>query len=286
MRNLVKAGFTGICAFGMVAMVASIVAAPNALTSVTAQENSPELHNVAKTIAAPTTIKRKRPIVRQAAALLPSAPTVARTLLAVVDQPDIKEHHRILADRLLRTLPSLCRDNLKNFYVQYDPKKQRGLGGKTTIMVDGTAGDAEFLSLITHECGHVMHGNLLGNSRTGQSAFHDGSDTFAADSAAAAFFSISWTSERILKAEAVSKDFASGYAASDAFEDFAETFTLYVMHRNAFREQAKHSTAMARKLQWMEIFAQVPENSLGFSGYSWSGTVPWDATRLSLTLSK
>lgn len=235
--------------------------------------------NVFHTVSpVPSNFKRKRPVgAWLLASMQQSSPSA---LLAIVNQSEILPHQRNVADTVLRTLPSACRNHLQHFVVVYKDVQARGLGGKTTIVIDGTVADREFMGLLAHECGHVIHGNLLGGAASGASGFRDGNDVFFRDSPAAAFFAVSWASERVMKAGLVDKDFVSGYAKSDAFEDFAETFTLFALHRSAMREQAKQSPVVAAKLQWMEIFLPLPENALGQSTYAWNGGVPWDATKL------
>ena len=212
------------------------------------------------------------------------APAAPASLLPIVDQTAIHSQQRMLADRTLRTLPASCRDHLQTFIVRYDHPDRRGLGGKTTIIVDGSVPDSEFVALITHECGHVIHGNLTGNARSGDSAFRDGNDVFFADGAAVSFFALSWENERTLRAGQTDKDFVSGYAKSDAFEDFAETFAAFLLHRHALEQQAAQSATVAAKLAWMRSqFGDAP--MLGMeSQYNWNGSVPWDVTKLPLSI--
>jgi hypothetical protein len=75
----------------------------------------------------------------------------------------------------------------------------------------------------------------------------------------------------------------SGYAQTDAFEDFAETFTAYVLHRDAFEQRAKSNAAINAKLQWMKTNLPISANALGTSQYVWNGKIPWDATKLAFT---
>jgi hypothetical protein len=173
---------------------------------------------------------------------------------------------------------------LQNYYIRYEGAAQRGLGGKTTIILDGSVPDAEFVGLLAHECGHVTHGNMLGTPGTGQSGFKDGQDVFYANAPAASFFAISWMNESIMKKGALPDDFVSGYARSDVFEDFAETFAAYVLHRDMLRERAEKNVAIASKLAWMETWLPLQENLLGKSAYAWDGNVPWDVTRLPFAL--
>lgn len=205
-------------------------------------------------------------------------------LLPAVDQPDIRPHQRTISDNVLRALPAGCRDNLRHFYVDYEQPKQRGLGGKSTIIIDGGAGDEEFAALLTHECGHVIHGNLQGGVLGSASAFRDGKQVFNSDAPVVAFFSISWESENVMRQGMKKVDFASGYAQSDAFEDFAETFALYILHHDAFLERAADNVVLRRKLAWMEREFPSAKNALGGSAYHWDGIVPWDVTKLPYTL--
>ncbi len=234
-------------------------------------------HAVASTKKVASNQKRKRLVAR----LLT---TQEERLLPAVQNADITPAHQKLADTVLRSLPNGCRDHLRNFYVQYDNPKSRGLGGKTTIILTGNVPDEEFTGLLIHECAHVIHSNMPGSPLSGKSAFVDGADPFYNDSPIAAFFSISWTEADVLKREAKKTDFASGYAMSDAFEDFAETFALYVLHRDAFEVRAKTNTAMAAKLEWMKTNLPSAEHILGTSRYTWEKTVPWDVTKLPMTL--
>lgn len=226
--------------------------------------------------------KRKRAYLAAPASLLQQNTTPA--LLPAVVQADITPHHQKLADRVLRALPSGCRDNLRNFYVQYTNVKNRGLGGKTTIIIAGNVPDEEFVGLLIHECAHVIHSNLGGNSTAGVSSFADGNTPFYADSPMVSFFSINWLKEGILQPDAEKKDFISGYAQSDVFEDFAETFAMYILHRSAFEKRALTNPSIAAKLEWMNANLPTGGNLLGTSRYTWESGVPWDITKLAYTL--
>lgn len=223
------------------------------------------------------------PLLAAATLSLPAAQTAsttATTLLPIVDQADMHADQKILANDVLERLPSLCRDHLKNFYVLYQGATQRGLGGKSTIIIDGNAVGNEFVGLMVHECGHVIHGNLLGNIASGASGFKDGNDVFAKDSPAASFFAISWSTQNVMKAGIKKADFVSGYAETDCFEDFAETFTAYVLERPWMETRAKSDPVIAAKLQWMQTYLPLPRTLLGTGTEQWKNVVPWDATKL------
>ncbi len=250
-----------------------------------------------RVVMVPTARKKQRPtVIAQVIPIRPTSPTPTlpahphlsapstSTYIAAVDQPTITENHKKLATAVLNALPSACRDNLKTFIVLYQGATRRGLGGKTTIILDGSVPDSEFVALLTHECGHVIHSNMLGTYNAGESSYKDGPNTIYLDSPTVAFWNLSWTTDASKKAGIKDIDFVSGYAKSDAFEEFAETFALYVLQRGEFRDRAKTNATIAAKLAWMEQNIPLPENLLGTGTAVWDGNVPWDATKLPLTL--
>lgn len=255
-----------------------------------ASEAKTSLHQVAKGVTPKKRIVQKKLAPKKVAtkpvlvANVTAPKKATSTLLAVANQPSFTDEHRVLSDKVLRALPSHCRDHLENYYIVYRDAKQRGLGGKSTIIIDGSVPAEEFVGLLVHECAHVTHGNLSGTATSGMSVFKDGNQIFYNDSPMAAFFSISWMTESVLKAKAKSDDFVSGYAKSNAFEDFAETFAMYVLQRDAFVERAKTNTSIAAKLSWMETYLPVQEDVLGDGTYKAETKVPWDVTRLPFEL--
>lgn len=206
----------------------------------------------------------------------------ASTLLPAVDQDDIKSAQRILADQVLRALPSLCRDNLKNFYVNYDKKaSNRGLGGEDTIIVVGNVPDNEFRALVTHECGHVTDlGGLRGTPSSGQSGFFDGNQPVFQNDPSVGFYQISWITVKISQPGSKDSDFVSGYAESDPFEDFAETFAFYELHKKEFQRLAAGNPVLKAKYDFMDsvVFSGNPE--IASSTFRRGSRVPWDVTKL------
>ncbi len=52
-----------------------------------------------------------------------------------VDKKDIAIEHRLIANEVIKLMPTKCHDNLKNFYVRYGLMEGRGLGGASTIII-------------------------------------------------------------------------------------------------------------------------------------------------------
>jgi len=61
------------------------------------------------------------------------------------------------------------------------------------------------------------------------------------------FYNISWISTKSLKAWQSQKDFVSGYAMTNKYEDFAETMTYYVIANDDFKDKAESSENLDKK---------------------------------------
>lgn len=85
--------------------------------------------------------------------------------------------------------------------------------------------DSEFVQLFVHELGHFIDIYLLReNELTG-----DISDDF---------YKISWQKPNIKNTDASLSSFISGYAATNQYEDFAESFVWYIFHNGDFYDKA------------------------------------------------
>jgi len=274
-RQIVPVALLGISLIGTHSVPERMLFArePAAFQASVSSEGSPLGHTAAG--------RTPRKIARTAAPVPPSPRP--RALLPVVDQPDIREEHKIIADEIFRMVPAACRGQLQSFYVRYDNPKQRGLAGKTSVIVSGNVSDAEFRALLIHEFfGHVIDlGCLEGHMDAGISNFRDGKDVIYKDDPSVSFYQISWLTDKIQRADAHSNHFVTGYASWDAFEDFAETVTYYVLQEDAFRARATKNATLAKKLQWMETHLFTKQKTVATGLSNWDGkSVPWDATKL------
>ncbi len=208
------------------------------------------------------------------------------TLYPAFDHPDIRRHHRYLTDYVYRVMPTGCPAKLEHFYIRYDNPQQRGLGGKTTMILAGTVpGGAEMsareiAALEVHEWTHLCVAASSGNAASGNSGWHDGDQIVYADSIIPSYFSLSWNAPGTLKRGARTEDFCSVYGKTDPHEDIAECFVLYLTNYDAMQAQAKDNPVLAAKLAWMETHLPTPLHTVIRGKHVWNGTVPWDATRL------
>ena len=68
------------------------------------------------------------------------------------------------------------------------------------------------------------------------------------------FYEISWINTTTLKAWLEQKDFVSGYSMTNKYEDFAETFTYYVLHNDDFYEKSLKSEILKRKYDFFSNY--------------------------------
>ena len=149
------------------------------------------------------------------------------------------------------------------------------------MIVTGNVPDKEFMALIIHECGHVTDlGGLHGTDVSRPTMFADGSTPIYGDDPSAAFYEISWLSPVMMQPNMTDEDFVSGYAKSDPFEDFAESFAYYVLQQKEFARLAKQNPILRAKYDFMAkvVFVGSPQIA---EGTSKRGTrAPWDVTKL------
>ncbi|MBI2117520.1 hypothetical protein HYT95_01340 [Candidatus Peregrinibacteria bacterium] len=204
-------------------------------------------------------------------------------ILPVVGHPDIRSDHQILLSDTIRTLPKQCQTSLEHLYVRYDRPKERGLAGKGTIVLNGNVRNAELRALFIHEFGHIVDlGCLTGTPERGPSLFQDGPESIFHNDLSLSFYQISWVRETTRKPESSPENFVSGYAAKDAFEDFAETFAYVVLQPEAFKTRAQGNAVLQKKWVWMQKYVFQKSKTIA-SGKPWNGVLPWDVTKIRYT---
>ncbi len=204
-------------------------------------------------------------------------------LLPVVDQPDIEPRHRVLADATLRRLPVGCRRSLSSLYVEYGESSHRGLSGAGGMMIlTGNVSDKEFRALLVHECAHIVDlADLKGTPASGITAFYDGNEPIFADDPSLGFYRISWQNAFTKKNNMRSSAFVSGYAKTDAFEDFSETFAYFALQRSEFERKAQGNPILMAKFTWMKqnVFTD-PSTVVSEGKPRTLASIPWDITKL------
>ena len=68
------------------------------------------------------------------------------------------------------------------------------------------------------------------------------------------FYEISWDKTRVLKPWQDKTNFVSGYAMTNKYEDFAESFTYYILHNKDFAFKAEKSEILKKKYNFFHVF--------------------------------
>lgn len=158
-----------------------------------------------------------------------------------------------LIKKVLFSLPADKLQTLKTLKIINVKDSKRGVGGTNTIIINTyNLSREEFVSVLTHELGHVIDlGGINGNPMSSKSAFNDGPNPIYTNDLSVAYYNYSWEDTYRHQGMVGRNDFVSGYAMSDPFEDFAEAFTFYTLHNRDFQALAVANTQLAKKYAWI-----------------------------------
>jgi len=155
---------------------------------------------------------------------------------------------------VLEKLPKEQVMTLKNIILDYNPNAHRGLGGKGIIIIRAVDMETEeFYGVMVHELGHNVDLGYLGESSKNKiSEFKDNKKPIYETDPSLDFYKISWGNEKTRKKSAANQDFVSGYAMSDPFEDFAESYVYFVLHNKDFKSKTQNSDNLLAKYNYMK----------------------------------
>lgn len=150
-------------------------------------------------------------------------------------------------------LPEQQRGQLQNLRFIWSSGTDRGLGGGGSIYLKcNELKDAELTSVFVHEMGHVVDtGVYEGHSAAGMSAYIDSRTNVFKDDPSVAFYSISWKDTKHVWKGSTGFDFVTGYALSNPFEDFAESYNFYLLHGSQFKFMTKTNVKLAKKYTYL-----------------------------------
>ncbi len=155
------------------------------------------------------------------------------------------------------------------------PYKVRGTFQNKTIKLFWVLdlSDEEFIAVFLHELGHYFDVHYFEKR-----VLFDLSDRF---------YNLSWESSRVMKSWLSNSDFVSGYAMTNKFEDFAETFTYYVMYNSEFLEKTQDSEILSEKYYFFQkfLFRNAEFLQTSFSTQEMKSYY-WDITKKAFSLEK
>lgn len=155
---------------------------------------------------------------------------------------------------------------------QYEPRAK--IRNKEIFLSPHILQTGEFLKLFVHELGHFVDLYIL-------RASPDQSDP------SREFYRISWNSAHVKHAQMGMSAFVSGYAASNQYEDFAESFVWYIFHNEDFMDRALRHEALREKYLFFATYV-FPHGE--FQATDFSVELPpeylWDTTKTPILLQK
>ena len=155
----------------------------------------------------------------------------------------ITVNEALLSEIRAHAQSSEFRDAISGITVEFDATRTdpRGqVSGNTLILSTHIASDTEAMKVFVHELGHVV--DIL--------HLHQKSGVLGG-TASDAFYATSWLDYKTKRPEAKITDFVSGYALSNKYEDFAETFAFYVFHNDEFLARTRSSDILRQKYAFM-----------------------------------
>lgn len=164
------------------------------------------------------------------------------------------------------------RETLWDFPIIVDTERAspRGQVSNEKVTLSGKMKSlTEVGKVLIHELGHMIDIYFLKSTKFGSDP-------------SKSFYSISWSEPTVMKANMSSTAFVSGYAATNQYEDFAESFTMYVFHNAAFRARASKQEHLQKKYDFFheKVFGDYFQNT----AYETSPipTKIWDVTKIAV----
>ncbi|PIQ78035.1 hypothetical protein COV82_01940, partial [Candidatus Peregrinibacteria bacterium CG11_big_fil_rev_8_21_14_0_20_46_8] len=156
----------------------------------------------------------------------------------------------------LQKLPQNHVQGLQTLTLFYTHDGRRGLGGNGGIVLRClNISDAELTGVLVHEMGHIVDEQFLqGSNNRALTNFFDFGRPILADDPSYMFYNISWENNTEKRLNTVAADFVSGYAASDPFEDFAESYAYYILHGEEFRTLTASNSSLKRKYEVLKSY--------------------------------
>jgi hypothetical protein len=183
---------------------------------------------------------------------------------------------------IIRTTIEIVSPNCKR-YIQSLTMFQNtpGHGSYTStygeIMIEENLQENALRAIVIHECGHIVDFFALhGTPRMTTTPFTVRSMPTFTDDPSLNFYRISWTKPGQKAKSTTSEEFVSQYAQTDFMEDFAETYTYFVLQQDAFEKRAKTNRNLMKKLTFIKRL--FPSDFAVATGSKWQGAMPIAAT--------
>ncbi|MBI5151954.1 putative zinc-binding metallopeptidase [Candidatus Peregrinibacteria bacterium] len=197
------------------------------------------------------------------------------------------DHCEEIVSKAMLKLPSEHTAALTAINLTGKKMERRGYGGYGSIDLQCVnLDDAELVGVLVHEMGHIVDIDYLTGGYTAASAFIDFDRYIPADDASVDFYSISWVNSGRRAKETSKMDFVSIYAMTDPFEDFAETYAMYVLHGDQFKRMAAGNSALQEKYDFMKYDVFFGQEFNGSGQRLNTSARIYDSTKVKFSLDK
>lgn len=173
----------------------------------------------------------------------PSIPEVFQTPVQISVKPSKSDIPRGYLPAMNTVLTGVYfRDVLWNFPLIIDNNRvsPRGQMSNQSVTLSGRMKSVpEMAKVLIHELAHMVDIYLLKQRGRNPDPSKE-------------FYAISWSEPTVLRSGMTAKSFASGYAATNQYEDFAEAFTLYVFHNTTFAKRAENNPELQQKYDFLK----------------------------------
>jgi len=184
-------------------------------------------------------------------------------------------------EAFLAQLPAQHVQTVTRLVLDYNQKAHRGLaGGGTLILRAVNMTLKERQAVLIHELAHNVDYGFLVSSSGVESGFYDGTLPIYEGDPSLEFYRLSWVLPGQKHASSRPSDFVSGYAATNVFEDFAESYAYYILHNKNFRSLALKNAVLRAKYDFLKtrVFGGKTFDTGFFTPSIF--TRPWDITVL------
>lgn len=195
---------------------------------------------------------------------------------------------------LLQTLTSLTNtvqlsptiaESTYSITLSPENNERRWRGGSKTIILQtkNIATIQEFREVLTHEIAHIVDlGMLVWSSTTKDTKFTISNLSFPIDDPSLLFYKLSRSDSATRLTDSSYLDFVGWYAMSSPYEDFAETFALYMWYNDLFKQRTASSPILKKKYEFMDQLTQKRNLSASKTPQKTITRRPRDVTRMSL----
>lgn len=172
----------------------------------------------------------------------------------------------------LNTINNLWIDLFKNKFDVRGKMKN----GKVKLYWVLDVENSELIAVFIHELAHFIDIYYLNN---------DNEENFDNSNY---FYDIAWESTKTIKSDMKWLDFVSGYSMTNKYEDFAETFTYYVLHNSDFVKKSEDSDILKEKYNFFRKYLFINKEFELKKFWEWDKIKDYyrDITKIDINLEK